>query len=325
MKIFCLDGHIAVIADLKRIFGDMGHEVVDWTLSGHAHIMGRSQNTLRVKWSDGDIPKHNVGDVFYEAYKDDLRDIDAFVCCYPPLFAMLYEKFQKPIILQIPIRYEHPLFGMDDAKAIWDSWLREHIDSGQVRVCANNKYDKAWFEENVSRGCQHIPSLCEYTGMDYKPVDGAWIYYYKGVWKGMPGSILKKEHALPSGYKWGDLTNFRGTVHFPYQVSTMSIFEQYTGNVPMLFPTYSFLMDLYANNAAVLTEVGQVNQRWVYECSDFYDTQWMPYIQYFERMEQLYDLVKTVNVREASEAMREHNKWRKQEVYRRWDAVLKTL
>jgi hypothetical protein len=324
MKIFCLDRHISVIADLKKIWGDMGHEVVDWTLSGHAHIMGRSQDVLRLAWSDGDIPKHRVGDRFYEVYKDDLRDIDAFACCYPPLFAMLYERWEKPIILQIPIRYEHPLFGDDPSKPVWDQWLREHVDSGQVIPCANSKYDAEWFESNVGRPARHIPSLCEYTGMDYRPVDGAWLYYYKGTFRGMPGNILKKEHALPSGYKWCDLVQFRGTVHFPYQVSTMSIFEQYTANIPMMFPSQEFLGELYAHGQNVLSEVGQVDWSTI-PLADYYDTDWMPHIQYFDRMEHLYDMAKTVNVKGVSEAMREHNTWRKQEVYSRWEAVLNSL
>jgi len=35
MKFFNIDLHISVIADLRRIFNDLGHEVDDWTLSEH--------------------------------------------------------------------------------------------------------------------------------------------------------------------------------------------------------------------------------------------------------------------------------------------------
>ena len=40
MKFFNIDLHISVIADIKKIFTDLGHEVDDWSLSGHAWAFG---------------------------------------------------------------------------------------------------------------------------------------------------------------------------------------------------------------------------------------------------------------------------------------------
>lgn len=35
MKFFNVDCHVSVIADLKNIFKNFGHEVTSWSLSGH--------------------------------------------------------------------------------------------------------------------------------------------------------------------------------------------------------------------------------------------------------------------------------------------------
>ena len=323
MNIFSIDHHISVIADLKYIWGSMGHTVDDMCLSGHAHVMGRQRDQLKVRFNMSDIVKHNVPESFYAVYKDNLKEYDAFVCCYPPAYAMLYEKFEKPIIMHIPIRYDFPLDP--ESRNVFDHWLREHIDSGQVIPVANSEYDRHYFEQHVGRSCGHIPSLCEYTDMRYTPVDGAWMYYYKGTLNNLCGHILKKEHVLGRGYKWSDILSYRGVVHFPYQVSTMSIFEQYTANIPMMFPTKRLLREMYNKHYAVLHEVGEVNWDMIYDHADYYNLEWMPGLHYFDSVDELNKMVLTVDVLDTSHKMWKANSVRKQKVYEAWKSVLNKL
>jgi len=42
-------------------------------------------------------------------------------------------------------------------------------------------------------------------------------------------------------YQYTDLTAHRGIVYVPYQVSVMSLFEQYRMNIPLFFPTIDLL------------------------------------------------------------------------------------
>ena len=53
MKFFNIAVHCSVIEDVKFIFNKMGHEVVDWSLSGHAHTMKKKQKKIKLK--DGSI------------------------------------------------------------------------------------------------------------------------------------------------------------------------------------------------------------------------------------------------------------------------------
>lgn len=114
MKIFNLDCHVSVIEDLKNTFESLGHVVDTWSLSGHNWIFNREPSSVEVinqnTWMSLD---ENMCDAFYERYKDELSKYDAFLCTYPPAFSIIYEKFNKPIILQIPIRYEVPFHNSE--------------------------------------------------------------------------------------------------------------------------------------------------------------------------------------------------------------------
>ncbi|MCJ7767674.1 hypothetical protein MUP79_04735, partial [Candidatus Bathyarchaeota archaeon] len=46
---------------------------------------------------------------------------------------------------------------------------------------------------------------------------------------------------IDPGRSWID---DKGIIHMPYECSTMSIFEQYSANVPLFFPSKSFLKEL---------------------------------------------------------------------------------
>lgn len=48
MKIFNLDCHVSVIADLKQIFENLGHEVTSWSISGHNWIFNREKSKVDI-------------------------------------------------------------------------------------------------------------------------------------------------------------------------------------------------------------------------------------------------------------------------------------
>jgi hypothetical protein len=50
---------------------------------------------------------------------------------------------------------------------------------------------------------------------------------------------------------WKDLFNRKAIIHFPYEVSTMSIFEQYSAGAVLVFPSRRFFEELINNHLAV--------------------------------------------------------------------------
>ena len=351
MKFFNLDCHISVIADLKKIFEDLGHEVTSWSVSGHNWIFGREPHLVDVvnqnTWSR---LNKDMCDAFYERYKDELSEYDGFICTYPPAFSMIYEKFKKPIILQIPIRYEVP-FQSDPIK--WDEfneYLRNGIDSGMIIPVANSEYDKKYFEFFVKRECMLIPSICEYTNSVWNPIKDTFLYSSR-LQINFNSDIVTNKDSL-NGYKWEEIAQYKGIIIIPYNCSTMSIFEYYTSGIPLFCPSEAFMMELYTNNSdRVLNELTwnktfgkepgssiecdrssdpnrydnvSIMSKWI-SYSDFYNKEWMPHIVYFDSLNDLVDKMRTTDLMDIHSKMMDFNKTRKQDIYHLWKSTIEKI
>jgi len=360
VKFFNIDLHIAVIADIKKIFNDLGHQVDDWTLSGHSWAFGRERDKVDIidhtNWQNLD---KNMCDAFYERYKDELSHYDGFICTYAPSFCLLYEKFKKSIITVAPIRYETP-FWNDKQKWLWlNNYLQKGIDSNLIIPIANSKLDKKYCEIHTDREWKHIPSLCEYTNSSYDPRQNIFIYSSLFPMQTMHYDVMieEKRKVLKPGYDWQDIAEFKGIIHIPYNGSLMSIFEQYTANIPLFFPSYEFMLKLrksfgprgvlnqlswrevYGLSSGKIIEyddnnktIGDINnygniedeKEWI-KLSDFYDQEWMPYVQYFDSFQHLSYILRALDTDDISRKMSDFNKTRKQKIYDLWKEVLRDL
>ena len=276
MRFFNLDLHIAVIADIKQILQSQGHQVTDWTLAALSRVFGRERDRVDVvnenTWR-GINPA--MCDAFYQRYKDELGVYDGFIVTHTPCFAMLFERWQKPIITVASTRYEHPFSDKPQAWQDFNDSLRRMIDTGQVIPLANNLYDSDYAELFTGRKWPVIPSLCNYTGAAYtgKLRHSLLHSRYKGV-PAIPKLVSRDKEfrvgrfvtrvkkklkigTVARAYSWQDLADYRSIVHIPYQVSTMSIFEMYAAGIPMLFPTLRFALQLFQEHReeGVFTEL----------------------------------------------------------------------
>lgn len=326
MKFFNIDMHISVIADLKQIFTNLGHQVNDKSLSSHGWVFGRPQDRVSVidMGNFGNLGQEKC-DEFYSTYKDELKDYDGFICTYPPAFSLLYEKFEKPIILQIPIRFECTCMTPETLKRFIE-YLRRGIDDKRIIATANSRYDKYMFEKYVERPCKHIPNLCEYTWIacsgyqDYILYSGEKIFNHPRV--------FTRHEYLGHGYSWQRFNNVAGCIHYPYNVSTMSIFEQYTGNVPLFFPSLDYCLRLYKEGktmSQVRWDYGYPAEPEKFYLADFYDSTWMPHITYFDSEDDLCEKLNNHNSIGTIMNMYLTNEWRKQAIYQMWKEVLNDL
>lgn len=189
-------------------------------------------------------------DRFHSEWHERLDQYDAFICFHPPVFAYLYQCFEKPIICQFSIRYEYPNHCDRVRWSEFNDYLRSGVDAGKIILSANNPYDVAYAELFVERPVRFVPSLCEYTNVRWRPERDAVVYYSKQRIAELDESaFVHQAMALPRGHSWRDVAQCKAIAHFPYNVSTMSIVEQYTMGVPMLFPTLDFAVSLYARGA----------------------------------------------------------------------------
>lgn len=345
MKIFNLDCHISVIADLKQIFENIGHEVTSWSVSGHNWVFNREPSKVDIvnqhTWMS--LSKE-MCDSFYERYKDELSEYDAFLCTYPPAFSMIYEKFNKPIILQIPIRYEVPFHNNGTKWNMFNEYLRNGIDDGMIIPVANSEYDKKYFEFFVNRPCDLIPNICEYTNTKWNPIIDKFLYYSR-LPINLDNSLIINKSSL-GRYEWSDIAKYKGIVMIPYNCSTMSIFEYYTANIPLFVPSKDFMKQLYSQyNNYVLSELTwnktfghpqssviecdrtndpnmyndlSIMGKWM-ELSDFYNEEWMPHITYFDSFEEMDFKLRNSNLFEISDKMKKFNDERKRRIYKLWE------
>jgi hypothetical protein len=355
MRFFNLDLHISVIADLKQIFTDLGHTVDDWCLSNHAWVMGRQKNCVplmtREDWRPQILQK-KLWDEFYDTYHSELDKYDAFICCYPPAFSLLYKRFHKPIIVDIPIRYEYPFHNSKEDWDFFNGYLREGVDQGKIILVANSMYDKKYTEAFLDREVTWIPSLCKYTGIKYQPKRDGWLYYStQPISFNKNTNIYWKPSVLRAGYNWQDLAEFKGIVHFPYNCSTMSIFEQYQAGIPLFFPRKEFLLYLYDHGFPVLDQLTwrrifkqsskspviykgefdpndysstEVLNYWL-GYSDFYYPEALKHVIYFDDFDDLLRKTKDIDTQQLSAQMAIHNKERDVFSYEGWKRIFSQL
>ncbi len=351
LRFFNLDLHISVIADIKTIFESLGHEVVNWSISGHTWVFGKERDYVEVvnenTWWN---LNQEMCDQFYEKYKGYLSQFDAFIVTHTPSFSLLYEKLNKPIIVVNTTRYEQPFTLYPDKWKWLNDYLNKGVEDGKIIIVSNNKGDQQYIKHYTGIENEHIPSLCLYTNAHYTGKKESFIFkcpFLNVIKRFISPESLIGNSELPGPYAWQDLYDFKGFVHIPYQISTMTLFELYSANVPLFFPSKQFLRDLlFQAPQWVLSQLsffkiyesffpttkGDPNNLndpdivnfWIDSC-DFYDEENMPYVQYFDSFLHLEHLLKTTDCAAISQKMREYNEKRKQRVLEKWKAILQKL
>lgn len=323
MKFFNIDMHISVIEDIKHIFNELGHSVDSCNLSGHNWVFNRNPGVNEIinvnNWQN---INEDVCERFYSRYKDEYSKYDGFVCAYPPAFSLLFRRFDKPIIVVAATRYDYPIVG--GQKDYLDSSLVDMFKSGQLFPVANNKYDKMYCEKNLKFNWTYIPSLCEYTKSKYNKTKDESVLFSKHV--KINNDLIRHYFDLGS-YSWNELYSFKSIVHMPYNVSTMSIFEQYTANVPMLFPSAGFLRQIpgYMSEISFSSpEEARAVSDYDIALSDFYDDSMMPYIIFYESYSEILDTLNKNDTffEDVSYSMCEFNKTRREFIITSWENIL---
>lgn len=329
MKFYNLDQHISVNSDVQYIFKKLGHELDIDSISGHSWVIGRERKHIPlVENNIGSIIQKELWSEYYRQ-NPQFEDYDGFVVTYPPIFAMLYAKYRKPIILHIPIRYDYPYTDDDVSIGTFNRFLSRN----NVIVCANNMLDKKYFEARTKTNCIYIPSVCEYTGMKWNPTREEFLIYDGSRLVQMENVVNRHDM---NNHKWSDIERFKGIIHFPYQFSTMSFFEQYTAGIPLFYPSKRFLMNLYRSGFPVLDQCFWTRTQhdgYGYETmgdhlqyADYYNVEMFPHVIQFDGLaeleEKMYD---DKFLQWTHEAMIADNKKNQKMVYDSWYSILEAL
>ena len=353
MKLFNLDLHVSVISDvryiLKDLYGDK-IEIEDWSISGHSWVFRK--RPTNVKFVNANTWKHlnkDMIDNFVKEYGEYLSKFDGFLVTHTPSFALLFESFNKPIICVNSCRYEQPFsFNENNNLGRWNFLnlkLKQMYDNGQLTIISNNKADQEYLKLGTGIESIHIPSLCLYTNATYTQSTDINVVYTDFSLLKKPNKMVSRQDFVGHNYSWSDLYSCKSMIHFPYEISTMSIFEQYSANIPLFFPTKRFLKELISkhkhpfcsryimiNNLIKSNkvypeslEIAMSDNTWLdfwVDKADYYDETNMKYIVYFDSMREMDLLIRETNMKDVSEKMAVHNIIRKEKIYDSWKKIM---
>ena len=241
MKLFNMDLHISVIADFKNMFPNI--EITDWCMSGHSWVLNKQpcipQHINPQTWIG--LNEEMILE-FQKEYDDFLHTFDGFICGHPNGFVLVFEKYNKPIIMINSCRYDLPFCISRDFHMLelYKKCLLRLREKRLLIAVSNNKVDQLYTKLGCNIDTIHIPSLCTYTGIKYNPTRPTFLCYH-GNLQNHPLITPKCELGHP--FTWSDISTFKGIIHIPYEVSTMSMFEHFSGGMPLFFPSKRYILE----------------------------------------------------------------------------------
>ena len=112
-KLFNIDLHISVIEDFINLNNDILN-IDDHSISGHTWVLNKKkENNYHIKDNNWTNIINNENEIkkFVTLHQDELSNYDGFIVTHTPSFLLLYESFNKPIIIINSCRYENPFMN----------------------------------------------------------------------------------------------------------------------------------------------------------------------------------------------------------------------
>ena len=357
------------IHDLKDLLKPIGVMFFDKSLSDNCNETNSCAQYLRVlSKATGMNPSEDIRRRFYEFYEaqTELNAVDVFVCFHPASMCELYMPFNRSIIVIASTRYELGRFMPDQWKK-WNDNLKKIAADPKNLVAANNLYDAEYIRYFTSLNVTILPSFCSYTNARYNPTRKEFLlasihakhfedFFLKRLKISLnqltsSNIVVSRIKDIYKHYEYSDLANHPAIVHVPYQVSTMSLFEQYRMNIPLLFPSLELLTEwqykygvvnertwdnvnygikpngskikgLFSNIPDPNNELDREAIQYWLKFADFY--QW-PYIIYYNSTEDLVRKLSITDFRDISAKMSNYNKKVKYNLLETWKKILKNV
>lgn len=314
-----------MIQDVQHILSNLGHTVDRHSLSGHNWVDGSAKSKLKVVTSRS-WPKidSDMATRFYKRYRAVFEGYDAFIHSYPPAFALLFERFEKPVITVTCTRFDFPAFPESYQWLV--EGLRRMSSSGQLTLTANNRLDQMYNERFLGIETQYISSLCDY--MEQKTITTQEEFLCWSRYHPIPQIRgLDQNFSIQRKYDRNSIRESPGVVHLPYNLSIMSAFEHYWQNIPMYFPSIDFQRRLYNSPQGSLEEVLFAQSALFFDESmiqlaDWYDSENFAGVRLFDSWEDLEGKLATDDLPAIKNTMAKKNLERKLTVYTTWEKIM---
>ncbi|RYE85539.1 MAG: hypothetical protein EOO65_00160 [Methanosarcinales archaeon] len=324
-------------------------------------------------------------DNFFDAYREGGRlnstlvtASDAVHCSHPAGMCEYYMPFNRSLIIWSTTRFEQ---GREISKQRLQHFIKRvramAFQKGNA-LLANNVFDQHYVHYFTGLLPVYIPSLCGYISERYSwSSDGdrdvsrhntilAFGFrplHFHGSFNAFVAPLTRaldaahspfkishiKEFSNRERYSYADISRHPAVLHLPYQVSTMSFFEQYMMGIPIIAPSHALLVKWHLEYGLVseltwnLLQHGAARESLVPRHRDadephdpnkaadleavsywlgFADYYTFPHIVYFNDWDHLARILSTIDLSAVSADMLEHGRNLRRDTVGKWKTVL---
>ncbi len=391
-RVWSSDLHVAPIADLKELWQHLLPRGINVTVSDHS-LSGSCKDKGTCKrglpWLSGQRAENPNKDLEADFAREFGRgiEVDVFVCNHPASLCTVFEQFGRALWIHASTRYELGKNESDEWRKWNDQLATWHTDavendvdgSNHVRperwgrrsnlIAANNVYDAEYIQHFTGIAARYMPSYCDvgvvYSGPSStsdrrlllampQAVENALLPLIEAAARKSASNVqFVHVRRLYPRYTHEQLVRHPAILHVPYQVSLMSILEQYRMGMPIIVPSLTLLAEWHVQHGLVFQRVwatvfgrqslkspidshasshhGSLDPNaekdsdavlhWL-SFSDFYT---MPHVVTFESFEHLVHLVDHTDWAAVSARMRSFNVQQREHLLEAWARNFRSL
>jgi hypothetical protein len=261
-KAFMICHHCGVLPDLRKQLWFLGIQGdFYWISDGKNPTGGVWPSTIGEYTSSAHLLKGPIG-ASQSVLEFIKANYDLVITSHCMRYPLHFLGTGLPVIHVNSTRFGNEITTTPEFKDLCEK-IEAAVNSRQLRVIHNNEADKWYFHQYIRTvyGDTLIPSLCT-SPLRFRIEDkpGSFLIWDTRfhITDEMPSPLLKLSEALDNravstselcvekgAYLDDDLlTPYRAVIHIPYNISTMSCFEQASANVPIWVPSPAYLEKL---------------------------------------------------------------------------------
>jgi hypothetical protein len=372
LRLYGIDHHHAVLWDIKQTLRPLGITVdFVWLCDGRPSVNEAIPGQDGPFRSSLDVYRPPVTVSLDPVFQERIQSTyDAVITSHSLVTAYRLREIQLPQFHINSTRFGNSWVTDSQRHPVLVEAIQEMLRKKKLQVIHNNQGDSLYFHQfftpDPSSECI-LPSLCDsmlrhrfqpVTPMKFLIWDTRQVLFqdnkspfmkalYRACFEKAPDAfhsqailLAELKTFLPEGY----LDAYTAVIHIPYNVSTMSIFQQVAANIPVWVPSKRLLQELWLNpkecnelSWTVFSEGSQANTSfldqarnpeavkcWI-DTADFYDNRISECIFTFDSIEELLERIFTVDYQFAMKKNQEAFLKRQENVIATWEMLLKPL
>jgi len=374
LTFFAMDHHHAVLWDVKQILRPLGVKVdFHWLSDGRPPVNEAMPSSVPSFSSSLDIYQPPAEKPLSEECKRFIQEgnYDGILTSHSIVTAHRLKECGLPMVHVNSTRFGNSWIQDSEKHSTLVQSIQGIFQQNRLTVVHNNKGDADYFHQYFPRLSPHqevvIPSLCEshlrLRNQMVRPVK-ILLWDTRQVLLRLDGSPFMKElytklkniledsldsqaillaqakSFLPEGY----LDAYTAIIHIPYNISTMSMFQQVCANIPIWIPSKRLLASLWADPkepnelswtvfspgsetiASAMDHVRDpaVIQRWL-DTADFYNPAILPLALQFDSIEELLEKVMTTDYQSMMNNSEQTHEQRRQDIIFAWERVIENI